>query len=69
VIKEISLAGRKLVAFGRVGGRHVKIERLERATAGVPDLVGISALDQDERSGFERIDVAIDDRLSLASST
>lgn len=55
---------RQLVASGCVSRRTVEVQRPEPLPARVADLVSITMLDEDQRSGMKRIRLALDDRRS-----
>src|SRR5690242_16501162 len=59
-------SARQLVAAARIRRRHVEIERAQRTTASVPDLVAVTALDHDQRAGAKRMASPVDDRDAAA---
>ena len=54
----------KFIAIGCVGGGNVEIQRPKSRTAGIANLVLVSAGYEHQRSGLEGIRMAIDDRLT-----
>src|SRR5256885_15612325 len=60
------LARGKLVTVAAIRGRHVEVERLQQAAAGVADLMLVAVLDEKERAGFELVAAAVHSRLAAA---
>ena len=47
--------------------RYVKVEGLHRSCAGVADLMVVAALNEHQSASFERLQVAVDDRLACSA--